>query len=253
MIRADTMGDALKDPQPTIQSTPMILGLDTATEVLHLALVKGDQAWTKRVVVGVGRSHSVSLLPSLNALMQEAGASAADLTGICCCAGPGGFTSIRIGAATAEGLALTGLPTWGFSSFLLRAHALKQEGVSGPFWVLLDGQRNEVFLQNWDGLEANNEAHKVPLVALPETIGTGAWWAPASLLPKLAEHLRPSLQLKDEGASMLQGLVALCRELPLLVPENPIHPFYLRETDAEVNFPEASAHLDAALRKGLAR
>jgi len=231
----------------------MILGLDTATESLHLALVDGERAWTKRVVVGVGRSHSVSLLPSLNALMQEAGASAADLTGVCCCAGPGGFTSIRIGVATAEGLGLTGLPTWGFSSFLLRAHALKQDGVTGTFWVLLDGQRNEVFIQRWAGVEATNEAQKVPLATIRDTIGTEAWWAPSNLLPKLAEYASPSIQLKDEGDSMQAGLVSLCLELPRLTPENPIHPFYLRETDAEVNFPEASAHLDDALRKGIAR
>ncbi len=231
----------------------MILGLDTATELLYLALVGEERAWTKRVVVGVGRSHSASLLPSLNALMQSAGASAADLKGVCCCAGPGGFTSIRIGVATAEGLALTGLPTWGFSSFLLRAHALKQAGFAGTFWVLLDGQRNEVFIQKWRGIEAVDEAQKVPLAALSSIIGTAAWWAPSSLLPKIAGCDGPPLQLEDEAGSMQAGLVSLCRDLPKLPPENPIHPFYLRETDAELNFPEASAHLDTALRRGLAR
>ena len=232
----------------------MILGLDTATEILHLALVDGERAWTKRVVVGVGRSHSVSLLPSLNDLLQEAGASTAALNGVCCCAGPGGFTSIRIGVATAEGLALTGLPTWGFSSFLLRAHALIQEGIAGTFWVLLDGQRSEVFLQRWDGVRAVNEAAKVPQAALRDIIGAEAWWAPSNLSTKLSEHISaPPLQLQNEGASMLAGLVSLCRELPQLTAENPIHPFYLRETDAEVNFPLASAHLDAAHRKGIPR
>lgn len=231
----------------------MILGLDTATEILHLVLVDRQHAWTKRVVVGVGRSHSVSLLPSLNELMLEAGASVNDLHGVCCCAGPGGFTSIRIGVATAEGLALTGLPTWGFSSFLLRAHALKHAGLAGTFWVLLDGQRNEVFLQRWDGTRPTGEARKAPLAALPDFIGTESWWTPSSLLPKLEAVLPPSIQLADEGESMLAGLASLCRELPRTPPENPIHPFYLRETDAEVNFPEASAHLGEALRKGIAR
>ena len=36
-------------------------------------------------------------------------------------------------------------------------------------------------------------------------------------------------------------------------PESPLVPFYLRETDAEVNFPHAAAHLPEALRKGVAR
>lgn len=231
----------------------MILGLDTATEVLHLALVGEGKAWTKRVVVGVGRSHSVSLLPSLNALMEEAGATAEDLQGVCCCAGPGGFTSLRIGVATAEGLALTGLPTWGFSSFQLRAGALREAGFQGPVWVLLDGQRGEAFLQRWDGAQAMNEAHKLPFPKLAELIGSAPWWAPSSLAPKLAEHLPPFLSIEDETASTLAALAALCRELPGLEPETPIHPFYLRETDAELNFPQFSSHLGDALRKGIAR
>ncbi len=231
----------------------MILGLDTATEILHLALVDQERTWTKRVVVGIGRSHSGALLPALNALVDEVGGTPKDLSGVCCCAGPGGFTSLRIGVATAEGLALTGLPTWGFSSFELRAYALRESGLTGPVWVLLDGQRNEAFIQRWNGTVAMNEAHKLPFPQLKEIIGDEAWWAPASLLPKLTEHLAHPIQIEDEGQATLAALAALCRELPKLEPEAPIHPFYLRETDAELNFPLASAHLPDALRKGIAR
>ncbi len=231
----------------------MILGLDTATEILHLALVAGERAWTSRVEVGQGRSHSVALLPSLNALMQAAGATPAELSGVCCCAGPGGFTSIRIGVATAEGLALTGLPTWGFSSFQMRARALREAGIGGPAWVLLDGQRSEAFVQKWDGTAALGEACKLPFARLPELIGSEAWWAPVSLRTRLQDHLPPSLGLRDEGPSTLAALVALCRELPRREPEAPIHPFYLRETDAELNFPQFSQHLDEAHRQGQAR
>ena len=231
----------------------MILGLDTATEVQHLALVDGERAWSQRVEVGKGRSHSGALLPALNALMGEAGKTPAQLRGVCCCAGPGGFTSLRIGVATAEGLALTGLPTWGFSSFQLRAWALRETGVMGPVWVLLDGQRNEVFIQRWEGALPLDEARKLPIVALRDIIRNEAWWAPASLVPGLAEQLPVSIHLQDEGAATLAALTALCRDLPRLDPEAPLHPFYLRETDAELNFPRESAHLSDALRKGLAR
>jgi len=54
-------------------------------------------------------------------------------------------------------------------------------------------------------------------------------------------------------APVLAGLAALCQERPLGPPEAPLVPFYLRETDAELNFPEASAHLSEALRRGQAR
>ncbi|NTV73467.1 MAG: hypothetical protein HGA66_04595, partial [Holophaga sp.] len=54
-------------------------------------------------------------------------------------------------------------------------------------------------------------------------------------------------------ARTLAGLAALCRDLPRTPAESPLAPFYLRETDAEVNFPQASAHLSEALRRGHAR
>ena len=234
----------------------MILGLDTTTERLHLALAEpgpGGRTWSRWVAGGPGRSHSATLLPALEELLAEAGASPAELSGVVACVGPGGFTSLRIGVATAEGLALTGLPTWGFSAFELRARALRQAGCPGPVWIILDGQRQEAFLQLWqDG--PMTPALKQPLAGLGERVGDGAWWAPGSFRDRLLPLLsRPPQVLAAEGDATLAGLAALCRELPLGPPESPLVPFYLRETDAEVNFPQASTHLSEALRRGQAR
>jgi len=231
----------------------MLLGLDSTTEVLHLALVLGTAAWTRRVVVGAGRSHSSALLPTLNELMIEAGAGPGDLTGVAACVGPGGFTSLRIGVATAEGFSLTGLPTWGFSAFELRAQALRTAGHAGPVWILLDGQRNEVFAQLWDSVPLG-PACKHPLADLPALLQGQTWWAPEAFAPKAATAAGTApLALADEGATTLAGLAQLCRELSQRPSESPLVPFYLRETDAEVNFPEASRHLSDALRQGHAR
>ncbi|WP_291270678.1 tRNA (adenosine(37)-N6)-threonylcarbamoyltransferase complex dimerization subunit type 1 TsaB [Geothrix sp.] len=235
----------------------MLLALDTTTEILHLALIQGDRAWTRRVASGVGRGHSERLIPALEALMAEAGGRPMDLSGVAACLGPGGFTSLRIGVATAEGLGLTGLPTWGFSAFALRAEALRQvkgqAGAAGPFWILLDGQRSEAFHQRW--AEGPTEpAAKHPLAALPERVGAEPWWAPEAFAAKV-EAVLPAhrISLSDEGEATLAGLVALARRVSQGPPEAPLVPFYLRETDAEVNFPHAAAHLPEALRKGVAR
>ncbi|MDP1830975.1 MAG: tRNA (adenosine(37)-N6)-threonylcarbamoyltransferase complex dimerization subunit type 1 TsaB [Geothrix sp.] len=231
----------------------MLLALDTTTEILHLALLQGDRVWARRVLSGVGRGHSERLIPTLDALMTEAGAVPMDLSGVAACLGPGGFTSLRIGVATAEGLGLTGLPTWGFSAFELRAEALRQAGVTGPFWILLDGQRSEAFHQRWD-VGPSSAAAKQPLATLPERVGGEAWWAPEAFVPRV-ETVLPAhrIPLADEGEATLAGLVALARRVSQGPPEAPLVPFYLRETDAEVNFPLAAAHLSEALRKGVAR
>jgi tRNA threonylcarbamoyladenosine biosynthesis protein TsaB len=167
--------------------------------------------------------------------------------------GPGGFTSLRIGVATAEGLAATGLPTWGFSAFELRAQTLRVAGFPEEAWILLDGQRNEAFAQKW-GLDSLAPAAKHPLTELASILGSDPWWGPATFRAKAQAHLSHGpVRLDDEEAATLQALVALCREKAHRPPEAPLVPFYLRETDAELNFPHASAHLSEALRKGHAR
>jgi tRNA threonylcarbamoyladenosine biosynthesis protein TsaB len=231
----------------------LILGLDTTTERLHLALVGDGTARTRRVEAAPGRSHSVTLLPTVDDLLAQAGARPADLRGVVVCVGPGGFTALRIGVATAEGLALTGLPTWGFSAFHLRARALRLAGFQGPLWVLLDGQRQEAFMQLWDEGPLG-PALKVPLAQVAERMGSTPWWAPEAFRPVAAARVpHPPLALEDEGQATLAALVSLCRELPSRPPEAPLAPFYLRETDAEINFPQASAHLSEAHRRGTPR
>jgi tRNA threonylcarbamoyladenosine biosynthesis protein TsaB len=231
----------------------MLLGLDTTTERLHLALVDGTRSWTRCLPVEIGRSHSSALLPGLDGLLREAGATPRDLEGCIVCVGPGGFTSLRIGVATAEGLALTGLPTWGFSAFELRARALRCAGLPDPVWILLDGQRGEAFAQKW-GTEGLTPAVKQPLSGLAALLGGDPWWAPAGFRAKVGAHLsHGACLLENEEAATLEALASLCREKSLLPPEAPLVPFYLRETDAELNFPQASAHLPEALRRGHAR
>jgi tRNA threonylcarbamoyladenosine biosynthesis protein TsaB len=151
-------------------------------------------------------------------------------------------------------LALTGLPTWGFSAFELRALALREGGFQEPVWILLDGQRNEAFAQAWShGPEA--PACKHPLVGLEDLLQGRPWWAPGEFSAKAEAAIgRPPVSVQDdEGSATLAGLVELCRQRPSHPPEAPLVPFYLRETDAEVNFPEASRHLSDALRQGHAR
>lgn len=231
----------------------MLLGLDTTTERIHAALVAGERHWGRSLTLERGQSQSQTLLPLLDELLGEAGAGPEALTGVVCCVGPGGFTSLRIGVATAEGLALTGLPTWGFSAFELRARALRLAGFTQPCWILLDGQRQEAFAQRWIG-GPDGSAAKHPLAALPGLLVGEPWWAPAGFRDRVEALLGPMpMGLEDEASLTVAALVALCRERSRQAPEAPLVPFYLRETDAELNFPEASAHLPEALRRGQAR
>lgn len=80
-----------------------ILAIDTATEILSVGL-ETDGGSHFETSIAAGLRHSEYLLPVVDALLGIAHAEA-HLSLICCMRGPGSFTGLRIGMATAKGLA----------------------------------------------------------------------------------------------------------------------------------------------------
>lgn len=125
-----------------------ILALDTATTACSVALWS-DGAVRARRFAAMERGQAEALVPMLEEVRAEAGFDYAELDLLAVTVGPGAFTGLRIGLATARGLALAAaLPCVGVTT--LEAVA---EGVGDDEWadanllVVLDAKRADVYAQ----------------------------------------------------------------------------------------------------------
>jgi tRNA threonylcarbamoyladenosine biosynthesis protein TsaB len=104
----------------------IVLGLDTATATAGLAIVDGDRVLAEARHDTRGRG--ADLLVGIDALCVEAGVDPTALAAIAIGAGPGSFTGLRIGMATAKGIAFAaGRPLWAVSSLAALADDARRE------------------------------------------------------------------------------------------------------------------------------
>jgi tRNA threonylcarbamoyladenosine biosynthesis protein TsaB len=130
----------------------IVLGFDTATSatVVGLMLEDGRTLQARDDPAGKQRpGHATRLLPLANDLLAEAGLRWSELERIAVGVGPGTFTGLRIGIATARGLAQSlGVELIGVSS--LRALAHETRSVGGVL-AGIDARRGEVFVAGYRG------------------------------------------------------------------------------------------------------
>ena len=129
----------------------IVLGLDTSTPstVVGLRLADGTTLQARDDPAGGERpGHATRLLPLANGLLCEAGLDWDAITRIAVGVGPGTFTGLRIGVATARGLAQSlAVELVGVSSLLALSHAARIEKPDDTgVLAVIDARRNEVFV-----------------------------------------------------------------------------------------------------------
>jgi tRNA threonylcarbamoyladenosine biosynthesis protein TsaB len=154
----------------------IVLGLDTATTSTAVGLRLADGSTLQArddPSPGAHPGHATRLLAMTGALLAEAGIGWSALERIAVGVGPGTFTGLRVGVATARGLAQSlGVELVGVSS--LRALAeVADEGGGGPVMAAIDARRGEVFIAAYAG----GEELISPRALAPE--GVGGVLAPA--------------------------------------------------------------------------
>ncbi len=82
-----------------------VLGLESSGKVAGLAIVEGSEVIAE-FSLNAGITHSQTFLPLLDQMLRHSGTRLEDIDRIAVSQGPGSYTGLRIGIATAKGLAL---------------------------------------------------------------------------------------------------------------------------------------------------
>jgi tRNA threonylcarbamoyladenosine biosynthesis protein TsaB len=224
-----------------------IFAFETANFSCSAAIINADTPYHLKVLAFEKEESPYSqgrqLLPLLQTILKKAGLTFKDMHAIAVTTGPGSFTGVRIGLATALGLRLaTGLPVIGISSFevaaaLIASHntynANTHNTYSYPIFVILESRRQDQYCQLFD---ASGKALKPAVALFMEEMKTyvpgpvivaGNGRVPASLqLMHTATPATPPMFDARDVARYASSIILHHR-----VDQYPLAPFYLRPPD----------------------
>jgi len=218
-----------------------VLALDAAGSACSAALWCEGEIQASRFEA-MRRGQSERLMPMIEAVMAEGRLAYADLDLLAVTRGPGGFTGVRIGLATARALALAAArPLLGVSNFeVIAAATSREERNRGPLAVLLDAKRAELFLQVFD---ADLTPLAPPCACLPEDLPAALPEGPWALAGDGLEAALPALAERDPSPTIAAARQTDARVLACLAArrgppprsDDRAQPLYLRAPD--VTFP----------------
>lgn len=191
----------------------LVLALETATEWAGTAVA--DDHGVRAAVTVAGRRHGESLAPSVEVVCARAQVSLADLDGLCVDVGPGLFTGLRVGVATAKGLGFAlGLPVVEVGSLEVLANsaaAWAEVFVADPPLLVsvVDARRGLVFSARFRAGASPTSAGVVARQA-PVRTDDDRLWEPDELAEDLATVVQAGqpVVVVGDGARRYAGVLA---------------------------------------------
>lgn len=225
--------------------SPLLLTLQTATPAGSLALTSGPQLLAE-VNLDVRQTPTEWLLPSIEILLDRTGTAKRDLAAVAVVTGPGSFTGLRVGLATAKGLALAlGCPLLGVSS--LQCLAMQLPFASRPVCVMMDARKQEVYTACYDWQKGFPNALTAERVIRPERLleelngemlflGNGAVVYRSLIVRKMGDRAHFAPQFLNLPRAAAAAALALHEwEFGQRYTADELMPNYLRPSEAELN------------------
>lgn len=140
----------------------MILGIETSSQVSSVAIVSESRVLAE-ISTHTRFSHSATLIENIEKLFKLSETAREDLTAVAVSIGPGSFTGLRIGLATAKSLAYAWkIPILGIST--AEVLAFNFFATNHELWQLIDAQKNFAYLGRFsaaDGFPKSLEDIKI--------------------------------------------------------------------------------------------
>ena len=199
---------------------PLVLGIDTCT-VVNVGLAWGDKVLATATVADA-RAHVEELIPLVRECITESDRRLPDLDHLVVGMGPGPFTGLRVGIATAQILStVLGIRLHGICSLdVIAAQYVAEFTPDGDFIAATDARRREVY---WARYAASGARVGRPEVGSADTVPS---------LPVVG----PAADLYPDRLSSVPGPRALdpgvLATLGLRIPPGGTKPLYLRRADA---------------------
>lgn len=223
-----------------------ILGLDSSGAVAGVALLE-DGVMKAEYNINYKKTHSQILMPMLDELVRMTECELCEIDAIAIAAGPGSFTGLRIGAATAKGLGLAlekpliSVPTchalaynmWGTDKLVCPILDARRSQVYTGFYEFVDGEL--VVISDQDVLSIDDVIQKIDELGR-ETIfvGDGIPVYRDRIDEKLqTKHLYAPAHMNRQTAAALAALAQKYYEKNELVCADDFAPVYLRKSQAE--------------------
>ena len=232
-----------------------ILGIDTSTMAANVAVLEDDKLICE-YTINTKKTHSQKLMPMIENMLKLSDLDIKEIDAIAICVGPGSFTGLRIGMATAKAMAhVNNIPLIGVNS--LEILGANMDLCNRNICSILDAQRNQVYMNKYilkdDKITELEEISIKPIDELLEKISSSNedWVLVGEAVYKYKEKIEEISNITiPSPANNITKASTLCfvaRDKMLANDQvyncYNINPMYIRKSQAEEQYEEKQKRL----------
>ena len=232
-----------------------ILGIDTSSMAASVAVIE-DNKLICEYTINTKKTHSQKLMPMIENMLNLSDLNVCEIDAIAVCEGPGSFTGLRIGMATAKAIAhVNDIPVIGVNS--LEVLAANMNLCDKKICSILDAQRNQVYMNKYilkdDKITELEEISIKPIDELLEEISSSNedWVLVGEAVYKYKEKIEEISNITiPSPANNITKASTLCFVARDKMLSNDqvyncynINPMYIRKSQAEEQYEEKQKRL----------